>query len=41
LPSPFNHKSQGQVAELFNVDRSTVSRMMSEVREREELKAAR
>jgi hypothetical protein len=28
-------KSQGQVAELFNVDRSTVSRMMTEVRAKE------
>jgi DNA invertase Pin-like site-specific DNA recombinase len=34
-------KSQAQIAELFNVDRSTVSRMMKEVRERELLKAAR
>jgi len=32
-------KSQGQVAELFNVDRSTVSRMMTEGRERELAKA--
>jgi DNA invertase Pin-like site-specific DNA recombinase len=28
-------KSQAEIAELFNVDRSTVSRMMKEVRERE------
>lgn len=34
-------KSQAEIAELFNVDRSTVSRMMKEVRERELLKAAR
>ena len=34
-------KSQGQVAELFNVDRSTVSRMMTEVREKEAIKLAR
>ena len=34
-------KSQAEIAELFNVDRSTVSRMMKEVREKELLKAAR
>jgi DNA invertase Pin-like site-specific DNA recombinase len=34
-------KSQADIAELFNVDRSTVSRMMKEVREKELLKAAR
>src|SRR5258708_34830769 len=34
-------KSQAEIAELFNVDRSTVSRMMREVREKELLKAAR
>jgi DNA invertase Pin-like site-specific DNA recombinase len=34
-------KSQAEVAELFNVDRSTVSRMMKEVREKDLLKAAR
>jgi hypothetical protein len=28
-------KSQAEIAELFNVDRSTISRMMKEVRERE------
>jgi hypothetical protein len=32
-------KSQAEIAELFNVDRSTISRMMKEVRERELLKA--
>jgi DNA invertase Pin-like site-specific DNA recombinase len=30
-----DEKTQGQVARLFNVDRSTISRMMSEVREKE------
>ena len=34
-------KSQAEIAELFNVDRSTISRMMKEVRERELLKAGR
>jgi DNA-binding IclR family transcriptional regulator len=34
-------KSQAEIAELFNMDRSTVSRMMKEVREKELLKAAR
>jgi len=34
-------KSQAEIDELFNVDRSTVSRMMKEVREKELLKAAR
>ena len=34
-------KSQAEIAELFNVDRSTISRMMKEVREKELLKAAR
>jgi DNA invertase Pin-like site-specific DNA recombinase len=34
-------KSQAEIAELFNVDRSTISRMMKEVRERELLKARR
>jgi DNA invertase Pin-like site-specific DNA recombinase len=33
-------KSQAEIAELFNVDRSTISRMMKEVREKELLKAA-
>jgi DNA invertase Pin-like site-specific DNA recombinase len=33
-------KSQAEIAELFNVDRSTVSRMMKEVREKELVKAA-
>jgi transposase len=28
-------KSQAEIAELFNVDRSTISRMMKEVREKE------
>ena len=34
-------KSQAEIAEVFNVDRSTISRMMKEVRERELLKAGR
>jgi DNA-binding MarR family transcriptional regulator len=34
-------KSQNEIAELFNADRSTISRMMKEVREKELLKAAR
>jgi DNA invertase Pin-like site-specific DNA recombinase len=34
-------KSQAEIAELFNVDRSTISRMMKEVRAKELLKAAR
>lgn len=34
-------KSQAEIAELFSVDRSTISRMMKEIRERELLKAAR
>src|ERR1700730_240194 len=34
-------KSQAEIAELFNVDRSTISRMMKEVREKELLKAVR
>jgi DNA invertase Pin-like site-specific DNA recombinase len=34
-------KSQAEIAELFNVDRSTISRMMKEAREKELLKAAR
>jgi DNA invertase Pin-like site-specific DNA recombinase len=34
-------KSQAEIAELFNVDRSTISRMMKEVREKELLKTAR
>ena len=34
-------KSQAKIAELFNVDRSTISRMMKEAREKELLKAAR
>jgi DNA invertase Pin-like site-specific DNA recombinase len=33
-------KSQAEIAELFNVDRSTISRMMKEVREKELVKAA-
>lgn len=32
------HKSQGYVAKLFRVDRSTISRMMNEIRLKEELK---
>jgi DNA invertase Pin-like site-specific DNA recombinase len=32
-------KTQGEVAEFFNVDPSTVSRMMTEVKEREQKKA--
>lgn len=31
-------KSQGYVAKLFRVDRSTISRMMTEIRLKEELK---
>jgi predicted DNA-binding protein YlxM (UPF0122 family) len=34
-------KSQSEIAELFNVDRSTISRMMKEVGERVLLKAGR
>jgi DNA invertase Pin-like site-specific DNA recombinase len=34
-------KSQAEIAELFNVDRSTISRMTKEIREKELLKAAR
>src|SRR6202795_2154581 len=34
-------KSQAEIAELFNVDRSTIFRMMKELRERELLKAGR
>jgi DNA-binding MarR family transcriptional regulator len=34
-------KSQAEIAELFNVDRSTISRMMKEVWERELVKAVR
>src|SRR5580704_17290597 len=34
-------KSQAEIAELFNVDRSTISRMMKEVREKELVKAVR
>ena len=34
-------KSQAEIAELFNVDRSSISRMMKEAREKELLKAAR
>src|SRR5271165_1829401 len=32
-------KTQSEIAELFNVDRSTISRMMSEVRLKEQKKA--
>jgi hypothetical protein len=31
-------KSQGQVAHIYKVDRSTISRMMTEIRLKEELK---
>ena len=34
-------KSQAEIAELFNVDRSTISRMMKEVREKDLVKAVR
>jgi DNA invertase Pin-like site-specific DNA recombinase len=34
-------KSQAEIAELFNVDRSIISRMMKELRGRELLKAGR
>jgi hypothetical protein len=34
-------KSQAEIAELFNVDRSTTSRMMKEAREKELQKAPR
>jgi transcriptional regulator with XRE-family HTH domain len=34
-------KSQAEIAELFNVDRSTISRIMKEVREKELLNAVR
>ena len=34
-------KSQAEIAELFNVDRRTISRMMKEVREKELVKAVR
>ena len=34
-------KSQAEIAELFNVDRSTISRMMKEVREKELVKTVR
>ena len=33
-------KSQAEITELFNVDRSTISRMMKEVREKQLLKGA-
>jgi predicted XRE-type DNA-binding protein len=32
-------KSQAEIAELFNVDRSTISRMMTEVQLKERKKA--
>jgi DNA-binding transcriptional regulator LsrR (DeoR family) len=32
-------KSQAEIAELFNIDRSTISRMMKEAREKELVKA--
>jgi DNA-binding transcriptional regulator LsrR (DeoR family) len=32
-------KSQAEIAELFNVGRSTISRMMKEVREKKLVKA--
>jgi hypothetical protein len=31
-------KSQGQVADIYKVDRSTISRMMTEVRLKQDLK---
>jgi DNA invertase Pin-like site-specific DNA recombinase len=34
-------KSQAEIAELFNVDRSTISRMMKEVREKDLVKTVR
>jgi DNA invertase Pin-like site-specific DNA recombinase len=34
-------KSQAEIAELFNVDRSTISRMMTAIREKDLLKASR
>ena len=34
-------KSQAEIAELFNADRSTISRTVKELREKELLKAAR
>jgi DNA-binding MarR family transcriptional regulator len=34
-------KSQAEIAELLNVDRSTISRMMKEVRKKELVKAVR
>ena len=34
-------KNQAEIAELFNVDRSRISRMMKEMRERELAKAVR
>jgi hypothetical protein len=40
-PGRVGEKSQAEIAELFNVDRSTISRMMKEVRETELLKAGR
>jgi hypothetical protein len=33
-------KGQAEIAELFSVDRSTISRMMTEVREKDLLKSA-
>jgi len=34
-------KSQAEIAELFNVDRSTISRLMKEAREEELVKSGR
>jgi len=34
-------KSQAEIAELFNVDRSTISRLMKEAREKELVKSVR
>jgi DNA-binding transcriptional regulator LsrR (DeoR family) len=34
-------KSQAEIAELFNVDRSTISRLMKEAREKELVKSGR
>jgi len=34
-------KSQAEIAELFNVDRSTISRLLKEAREKELVKSVR
>jgi len=36
-----DEKSQAEIAELFNVDRSTISRLMKEAREKELVKSVR